>query len=70
MRILKLVLAMAVLLSAGPTVLALSDPTDVSKFHGVWIGSGVIAEQQPQGSAVTARKPGVVIRAKRKPGST
>lgn len=62
MRVLSLALAIALLLAAAPTVLALSDPADIGNFHGVWIGTGASADKQGQGSAVSARHIGVVIR--------
>lgn len=65
MRIRTLALAMALLLAGAPTssALAIGDPGDVGTFHGIWVGYGVTAEQQPRESAVTVRDIDVTIRA-------
>lgn len=62
MRIRILALAMALLLAAAPNALALSDPGEVGRFHGIWIGYGVTAEKQPRQSTVTVRDIDVTIR--------
>jgi hypothetical protein len=62
MRIRISALAMALLLAAAPNALALSNPGDIGRFHGIWVGYGVTAEMQPRESAVTARDIDVTIR--------
>jgi|GEM_PF-1745761 len=62
MRILNLTLAVALLLAASPAALALSNPGDIRKFHGVWIGKGVVAEKQLKETTFARRDIDIVIR--------
>lgn len=62
MRIRILALAMALLPAAALNALALSDPGDIGRFQGIWVGYGVTAEKQPGESPVAVRDIDVTIR--------
>ncbi len=62
-RFLRFAVATALLLISPLAARATNDPADIARFHGVWIGQSVFAEQPWQGPAVMASDISVTIRA-------